>query len=158
MDHLPQLNLPPIDAKFARRGSIITIYDPLRKKYVALTPEEWVRQHFTAWLIRERDYPVHYVVNELGLRVNGHLRRADTVVYDRELRPLAVIEYKNTDIPVTQTVFDQIVRYNMEFKAPFIIVSNGMTHYCCKIDFINSSYNFLTEIPTYQTMLQAVAK
>lgn len=149
---LPILNLPPIEGRFANVGGLASIYDPLREKYVALTPEEWVRQHFTAWLMNEKGYPRHLIANEIGLNVNGRQRRADTVVYSRKLTPLAVVEYKNADIKITQAVFDQIVRYNMVFKAPFVIVSNGMAHYCCAIDFASHTYRFLREIPGYEVL------
>lgn len=149
----PRLNLPPIvtDMVITDAG-VMSIRDPLRRRYVALTPEEWVRQHFTGWLTGHKGYPERFVVNELGLKVNGRRRRADTVVFDRHLRPLMVIEYKRASVPVTQKVFDQIVRYNMTFNAPYVAVSNGMVHYCCHIDFVRRSYAFMSDFPDYPSI------
>lgn len=152
-EHLPVLNLPPFRPELSRTADgLLTALDPLRGKYVALTPEEWVRLHFTNWLTAYKGYPASLVVNELGLRLNGRLRRADTVVYDKCLKPLMVIEYKRASVSVTQKVFDQIVRYNMVFHAPYIAVSNGLTHYCCHIDFATRSYTFLKEFPDYNAI------
>ncbi len=153
-EQMPRLNLPHFspELKLTDDG-VLSIYDRLRAKYVVLTPEEWVRQHFTNWMLNHKGYPARLVVNELGLKLNGRRRRADTVVYDRRLRPVMVIEYKRSTVRVTQEVFDQIVRYNMTFKAPFIAVSNGMTHYCCRIDFATHEYQFLKEFPDYPAIV-----
>ena len=154
-EHLPQLALPPLPASRLALAEgpdgrpVATILDPQRSKAVVLTPEEWVRQHFVAWLINEKAYPRSLVVNELGLRVNGRPRRADTVVFTPDLRPLMVVEYKRASVAITQKVFDQIVRYNMTFQAPYVAVSNGLRHFCCRIDFATHSYAFLREFPSY---------
>ena len=150
------LNLPPAplevrpDADSRRGGS--EVFDRLRHKWVALTPEEWVRQHFVAYLMEQRGFVPSLMTNEYGLRLNGTLRRADTIVFDKGLRPLAVVEYKAPSVEITQKVFDQIARYNMVFQAPYLIVSNGMRHFCCRYD--GDGYRFLPEIPTYQEMIQ----
>ena len=153
----PRLNLPPISPRIENCGGTLSIYDNLRHKFVALTPEEWVRQHFTAWLINSKGYPRSLIANEIGLKVNGRPRRADTVVYDHSLRPIAVVEYKNADIAVTQQVFDQIVRYNMVFRAPCVMVSNGIHHFCCAIDFGKHSYTFLRDVPDWEKLLGIAA-
>ena len=151
---LPRLNLPPLDAPLrtgaasARDG--MEIYDPLRRRWVALTPEEWVRQHFTAFLATERGFPAALMANEVALRLNGTSRRCDTVVYDRALRPVCLVEYKAPSVQITQKVFDQIARYNSVLRAAYLIVSNGMCHYCCRFE--GNSYSFLPDIPAYGVM------
>ena len=145
-----QLNLPQCELKLKKRESAgCEVYDPLRKRYVALTPEEWVRQHFVAHLIARCHYPAALMGNEVSLIQNGIKRRCDTLVADRNGRPLVIVEYKAPSVPITQKTFDQIVRYNMVLRASYLIVSNGLTHYCCRIDYDNDSYAFLPEIPDY---------
>ncbi len=146
------LNLPTYDAKIRRSNNALEIFDPLRRKYVTLTPEEWVRQHFINYLITEKKYPASLMANETGIKLNSLTRRCDTVVYNKQLEPLMIIEYKESNVQITQQVFDQVVRYNNVLKVPFIVVSNGITHYCCRIDYENQSYNYLTEIPEYQDL------
>lgn len=146
------LNLPSYDAKIRKNGSLMEIYDSLRRKYVALTPEEWVRQHFVNWLIRDKEYPTSLMANEAGIRLNSLTRRCDTVVYNPYLDPLMIIEYKESNISITQDVFDQVVRYNTVLKVQYIIVSNGVNHYCCKMNYDKQSYDFLTDIPNYREL------
>ena len=146
------LNLPSYDAKIRKNGSLMEIYDPLRRKYVALTPEEWVRQHFVNWLIIDKEYPTSLMANEAGIKLNSLTRRCDTVVYDQHLDPLMIIEYKESNISITQDVFDQVVRYNTVLKVPYIVVSNGVNHYCCKMNYEKQSYDFLTDIPNYREL------
>lgn len=151
----PVLNLPPCaldirpDAD-SRRGAD-KVYDRLRQRWVSLTPEEWVRQHFVAFLILQRAFPPQFMTNELGLKLNGTQRRADTMVYTPSLRPLAVVEYKAPEVTLTQKVFDQIARYNIVMGAPYLIVSNGMHHFCCR--YRDGGYVFLPDIPAYPDML-----
>ena len=128
------------------------IFDRLRGKFVALTPEEWVRQHFVAFLIDHKGYPAGLMANEVALSLNGTSRRSDSVVYDHSAKPLVIIEYKAPSVRISQKTFDQIIRYNMVFQAPYLIVSNGLNHYCCHIDFENRSYKFLPDIPSYQEL------
>lgn len=128
------------------------IYDPLRRKFIALTPEEWVRQHFVNWLISNKEYPTSLMANEAGIKLNSLTRRCDTVVYNQHLDPLMIIEYKESNISITQDVFDQVVRYNTVLKVPYIVVSNGVNHYCCKMNYEKQSYDFLTDIPNYREL------
>lgn len=156
MNTLPQLNLPPIDAQLrpdsdSRRGGV-EIYDHLRRLWVALTPEEWVRQNFVAFLANERRFPAVLMGNEVALRLNGTVRRCDTVVYTRDLKPLCIVEYKRPDVVISQKVFDQIARYNSVLLAPYLIVSNGLAHYCCR--YTKKGYVFLKTIPLYDEMLK----
>ena len=145
-----ELNLPEYDYKVKKRddGSW-SIWDRLRERWVALTPEEWVRQHFVEWLISDRGFPATLMGNEVSLNQNGIARRCDTVVADHTGEPLVIVEYKAPDITVSQKTFDQIVRYNMVLHARYLIVSNGLSHYCCQIDYINGRYRFLADIPQY---------
>lgn len=146
----PQLNLPYLNLRLKEENGEKKIFDPLREKWVILTPEEWVRQHFIAWLQSEFHYPASLMANEIGLDVNGTKKRCDTVIFRSDGNPLIIIEYKAPHINVTQAVFDQIVRYNTTLKADYLIVSNGMNHYCCKIDYINNTYHFIPKIPDYK--------
>ena len=145
------LNLPPAPLKFRQGKKGTEVFDPLRRKWIVLTPEEWVRQHFTAWLV-SMGYPALMMRNEVGIRLNDTLRRCDTVVYDRTLHPAVIVEYKAPSVAVTQKVFDQIVRYNMVLQVPFLMVSNGLNHYCCRLDHEARSYVFLHGIPPYETV------
>lgn len=128
------------------------IYDSLRRKYITLTPEEWVRQHFVNWLIVDKNYPASLMANEAGIKLNSQIRRCDTVVYNQQLDPLMIVEYKESNLPINQNVFDQVVRYNTVLKVQYIVVSNGVNHYCCKMDYEKQSYEFLTEIPNYKDL------
>lgn len=146
------LNLPEYPLKVKKNGSRLSVFDRLRKRYVALTPEEWVRQHFVEYLIEAKQFPAALMANEVSLTQNGIKRRCDTLVADREGKPLVIVEYKSPEIEITQQVFDQIVRYNMVLHARYLMVSNGMTHYCCQIDYENTTYSFLSEIPCYEEL------
>lgn len=146
------LNLPVFEWKIANQKGKRVIFDIIRKRYVALTPEEWVRQHFVHYLINHKEYPAALMANEVQLKLNGTIKRCDTVLYNRDLSPKLVIEYKAPHIEITQQVFDQITRYNMVLKVDYLIVSNGMQHYCCKIDYTNQSYIFLQDIPEYKLL------
>lgn len=128
MPQLTSLNLPPNPLDIRDDGT--SIYDPLRRKCVIITPEEWVRQNFVAYLINQLHYPAPLMANEVSLTLNNTRRRCDTVVFDRHARPWMIVEYKAPDVPVTQQVFDQIARYNMVLGAPYLTVSNGLRHFC----------------------------
>lgn len=146
------LNLPPYATKIAVRDGKNSIWDIIRRKYVALTPEEWVRQHFVHFLVEHKGYPVSLLANEVALTLNGTSRRCDTVLYNRTLSPRMIIEYKAPHIPITQKVFDQISRYNLVFRVDYLIVSNGLSHYCCRMDYDHQSYEFLKDVPEYREL------
>ncbi len=146
---MQRLNLPEYQFNIKNKDNTFVILDTLRKRWVTLTPEEWVRQNFVRFLIEDREFPAALMNNEISLTQNGIKRRCDTLVADRQGAPLVIVEYKAPTVEITQKTFDQIVRYNMVLKARYLIVSNGMTHYCCKIDYDNNSYCFLEEIPCY---------
>ena len=143
------LNLPSYPAKILKRNGKNVIFDPLRQKYVALTPEEWVRQHFVHLLTDFKGYPKGLLANEIQLNLNGTKKRCDTVLFNKDLSARMIMEYKAPNIEITQAVFDQITRYNMVLKVEYLIVSNGMRHYCCKIDYNTMQYTFLPDIPSY---------
>ena len=121
---MQELNLPPFDYKIIEKDSKPFIFDVIRRQYVALTPEEWVRQHFVHFLINHKGYPLSLMANEVQLKLNGMSRRCDTVVYNRELKPRVIVEYKAPTVNITQQVFDQICRYNMVLQVDYLIVSN----------------------------------
>ena len=145
-----EINLPPYDIKLYRKNDRTVIYDFLRRRNVVLTPEEWVRQHFTHYLVEQKGYPSALMMNEVTLDINGMRKRCDTVLYDRTAaRPRMIMEYKAPDVPVTQAVFDQISSYNSVLRVDYLIVSNGLTHYACKVAQDGLTYEFLTAIPDY---------
>lgn len=143
------LNLPPYDIKITEREGKRQIFDTLRKSYVALTPEEWVRQHFVNYLLQHKGYPAALTANEVAITLNGMTRRCDTVVYDKNLRPRAIVEYKAPTVKITKEVFAQISRYNLVLRVDYLVISNGMQHYCCRMDYEKNSFSFLREIPDY---------
>lgn len=168
----PRLNLPPVSLRVMRcDDGVWRVHDQLRDKFVALTPEEWVRQHFVAYMIDCLCYPKPLLANEVTLSLNSTRRRCDTVLFAPaghraghlsgdstpgftlgNLRPLAIVEYKAPEIEITQKVFDQIARYNLVMGAPLLIVSNGMRHFCCLTG--QGGYRFLREIPSYDSLLR----
>lgn len=143
------LNLPAFDVKVAERDGRTVIFDAIRRRYVALTPEEWVRQHFVHFLLEHKGYPQALMANEVQVLLNGTKKRCDTVLYRRDLTARMIVEYKAPDVEITQKVFDQITRYNMVLKVDYLIVSNGLQHYCCCINYEKNSYTFLQDIPMY---------
>ncbi len=147
---MEKLNLPPYQAKIKTAEGRNRIFDSLRQKFVALTPEEWVRQHFVNFLTEHKGYPKELMANEVQLSLNGMSRRCDTVLYSRQLQPRMIIEYKATNVSITQKVFDQICRYNIVMRVEYLIVSNGLQHYCCRVDYDNNTYEFLSDIPNYE--------
>ena len=144
-----QINLPAFDIKVSRRNGKTFVFDILRQRYIALTPEEWVRQHFVNFLVHHRGFPQSLLANEIELHLNGMNRRCDTVLYRKDLTPRLIVEYKAPKIPINQKVFDQISRYNQVLHVDYLIISNGMEHYCCKMDYERLSYSFLHDIPFY---------
>ena len=147
-----RLNLPSFKIKLSGTIQKPMIYDILRRKHVALTPEEWVRQHFIHYMIECKSYPASLMANEVSLKYGSKSLRADTVLYNRSLKPIMIMEYKAPDIAITRNVFDQISAYNLLLHVDYLIMSNGMQHYCCKMDYENKKYLFLKDIPTYDKL------
>lgn len=146
------LNLPPFDVKLDVRDGKTAIFDVIRRRYVALTPEEWVRQHFVHFLLEHKGYPQALMANEVQVLLNSTKKRCDTVLYRRDLTARMIVEYKAPEVVITQKVFEQITRYNMALKVDYLMVSNGLQHYCCRMDYEHGSYTFLPDIPDYQSL------
>ena len=147
-----RLNLPTYEIKIAQRGNKQLIFDFLRRKYVALTPEEWVRQHFVHYLIEHKGYPAGLIGNEVELNVGEKKLRCDSILYNKVAQPQMIIEYKAPQKKLQQKTFDQISAYNLLLKVDYLIVSNGMQHICCRMDYENQKYCFLEGIPNYQEL------
>ena len=143
------LSLPSIEANIKKEGEKSLIFDNLRKRYVSLTPEEWVRQHFVGYLINHKHYPAALMANEISISLNGMTRRCDTVVYNRQLEPLAIVEYKAPTVGINRKTFEQAMAYNNVLRVPYIIISNGLRHYCCHLDYTQMQAEFLQDIPEY---------
>jgi hypothetical protein len=150
---LKELNLPPYSFKITGDDKSEMIFDPLRKKYVRLTPEEWVRQNFLQYLIQQGKYSPGLIGVEVMFHFNKLKRRVDILIHDRTGKPVMIVECKSPDIQIDDKVFDQIVCYNMEYKVPYIIVTNGLVHYICKINHEDKSYEFLNVIPLFEDII-----
>lgn len=150
----PQLNLPPTTLRVRKnKQGRPLVFDPLRKRYVTLTAEEWVRQHFVAFLIHVLGYPSGLLANEISISVGGVNRRCDSVLFARDGgTPRLIIEYKAPQVVITQDVFTQIQSYNSVLKVDYLIVSNGLQHFCCHIDYLTQKVIFLHEIPYYDEL------
>lgn len=146
---MQQLNLPEYAFRIKTEDGKTMIFDAIRRKFVALTPEEWVRQHFIEYLKNEKNYPASLMAVEKQVTINQMQRRFDLLVYSRSHQPCLIAEFKAPDVKITQEVFDQVVRYNMALKVAGIIVSNGLQHFACKMDYANNKYSYLREIPGY---------
>ena len=133
------LTLPDFPARITEKNGKTFIFDKVRKKHVSLTPEEWVRQHFVNYLITEKHYPS---------------KRCDTIIFNAEQRPFIIVEYKAPHVEITEEVFRQILRYNMSLHARYLIVSNGIRHICCQIDYEKQTYAFLKDIPTFSDAIK----
>jgi hypothetical protein len=141
------LNLPSYPFKLKSNENKTLIFDNFRKKYVVLTPEEWVRQHFATFLVEEKKYPVSLIALEKQLSINGLKKRTDIVVYNKKGLPEIIVECKAPHVTINQGTFDQIARYNLQLDANYLIVTNGISHYFCEVDCKNASYVFLKDIP-----------
>jgi hypothetical protein len=146
---MTELNLPSYNYKFKSSENKRFIFDTIRKKFMVLTPEEWVRQHFVHYLIRYKKYPVSLIAIEKQLTVNELKKRTDILVFDKKGNPDIIVECKAPKVPINQSTFDQIARYNLKLNAKYLIVTNGLQHYYCQMDFENERYVFLENIPDY---------
>ena len=151
---MKELNLPGFDIKMRGTREKPEIFDFLRRKYVALTPEEWVRQHFTHWLVVYKGYPKGLLGNEIAMKCGEKTLRCDSILYDKESRPQMIIEYKAPTVPVTQRVFNQISAYNLLLHVDYLVVSNGCQHYCCRMNYEKRTFEFLQDIPDYSDISQ----
>ena len=145
-----ELNLPVYDIKVRGTRERPEIFDFLRKRYVALTPEEWVRQHFTHWLVEHKGYPKGLLGNEIALKFGEKTLRCDSILYNKEAEPQMIIEYKAPSISLNQRVLDQISAYNHLLHVDYLTISNGIQHICCHMNYEQRCYEFLPDIPDYQ--------
>ncbi len=148
---MDKLNLPQYNFRFITEGGKQLVFDIVRKKYVVLTPEEWVRQNMVQFL-SEKKYPVSLMAVEKKIVINQQPMRFDLLVYSKKGHPYLIAEFKAPAVKISQAAFDQVVRYNMELKVPYIMVSNGMEHFICKVDYSKNSYSFLKGIPDFGDM------
>lgn len=144
-----KLNLPTYSFRTKQEGDKLKIFDEIRKKFLVLTPEEWVRQNFIRYLVELKSFPASLMAVETGLQLNGNQFRADLLVYNKQGKPWMIVEFKAPEVKITQKTFDQIARYNLTFEVPFLIVSNGLEHYCCRVDFEAKNYQFFREVPQF---------
>jgi len=151
---LKQLNLPQYSFKINGKEDNEMILDPLRRKFVKLTPEEWVRQNFVQYLINEGKYPAGLLGIEVLFRLNKLKRRVDILVHNRLGEAIMIVECKSADVKIDEKVFEQIATYNMKFKVPYLVVTNGLHHYACKIDHQEMKFEYLLVIPLYEDLLQ----
>ncbi|OQX79417.1 MAG: restriction endonuclease subunit R [Bacteroidetes bacterium 4484_249] len=147
-----KLNLPEYKFRIREIDHKKKIFDRFRKKFVSLTPEEWVRQNFLMYLTLEKNYPQSLIAIEAGLQLYKRKKRTDIVVYNNTGKPVLIVECKAPEVKLSQDVFDQIARYNMALQVNYLIVTNGLEHYCCLLDYKNNSYRFLKEIPEFQNI------
>ena len=146
------LNLPPFGPKISERAGETIVWDPIRKVWTAFTPEENVRQAFVSYLVNHKGYPASHIANEQAIELNGMSRRCDSVIYDKAGAPKVIVEYKRPTVAITNKVFAQIARYNIVLHVDYLIVSNGLKHYCIKMEYPAGKYIFLQDIPNYSDL------
>jgi len=149
---MQKLNLPSYDFRQIEEEGRHFIFDPFRKKYVSLTPEEWVRQNFARYLNEELEYPASRMMTEVSLRLNGLAKRSDILVYDRQGQPLVLVECKAPAVKITGATFDQAARYNMVFRVSWLLVTNGLQHYCCYVNYKTQKVEFKDSLPHFNTL------
>lgn len=128
------------------------IFDELRRKYIVLTPEEWVRQNFIRYLNEEKNFPPVLIAIEKGIKVNKLQKRFDAVVFNRRGKPVMLIEFKSPDVKIDQKVMEQVARYNLSLNVSYLIVSNGLVHYCCVINKKTGDFSFISDIPDFSIL------
>ncbi len=146
---MQKLNFPTYSFRFKSNENKISIFDCIRKKFIVLQPEEWVRQHCIHYLISEKNYPESLINVEKELFINGLKKRYDIVIFNPDGSIHLIVECKAPSITINQSTFDQIAQYNLTLKASYLMVTNGLNHYYCQMDFSNERYNFLKDIPNY---------
>ncbi|MBL6448314.1 type I restriction enzyme HsdR N-terminal domain-containing protein [Fulvivirga sp. 29W222] len=144
-----ELNLPRIECNIRKKEGKIEIFDVVRKKFIQLTPEEWVRQHMIHFLINEQEYPKSLIKVESGLKYNRLQKRSDILVYSRSATPFLIVECKSYDVKITQATIDQVSVYNKQLGAPYAVVSNGLIHYCCEFDRKTGKMSFINSFPNF---------
>lgn len=149
---MKQLNLPGFEFKTRTVANQLQIFDPVRRKYVALTPEEWVRQHFVHFLIEHRNVPMSHITVEKSIRVSHLAKRADIIVFKGGMKPILAVECKAPSIEVNEEVFYQILRYNMTLRVDYLVVTNGLRHIYCKVNYDHQKAIFIEDIPFYEQL------
>lgn len=144
------LNFPKYSFRFKSSENKTLVFDEIRKKFVVLTPEEWVRLHVVQFLLQGKNYPKSLINVEKQLKLNKTTKRYDIVVFNNDGSIFLIVECKAPSIPISQIAFDQIARYNLALNASFLMVSNGLEHYYCQMDYENECYVFLKDIPNYK--------
>src|ERR1051326_6762001 len=146
-----KLNLPEYNFRIQKTERGLQIFDPFRKKFVALTPEEWVRHNFIRYLVEEKKYPVSLIAVEAGLKYNKLQKRSDIKIHDRKGNVWMIVECKEPNVKITQDTFNQVAVYNMshKIKTQFLAVTNGLKHYCCELNYEQENYSFLKDFPEY---------
>ncbi len=147
---MKQLQFPTYSFRFKNSENKVAIFDEIRKKFIIITPEEWVRQHVIQFLLQDKKYPKSHINVEKLLKINHLTKRYDVVVYKPNGDITILVECKAPEVKITQSTFDQIARYNMTLNADYLMVTNGLNHYFCKMDYVNEKYDFLSELPNYQ--------
>ena len=148
-----KLNLPAYDFRYRTEGEMRLVLDVYRKRFVKLTPEEEVRQRFARYLVEEKGFPASLIMTEYSLKLNKLSRRCDILVHKPAGHPALLVECKAPEVKISQASFDQVARYNLAFKVSYLIVTNGLKHYCCLIDFETEKITFLKEIPAYESLI-----
>jgi len=151
---MSKLNLPSAKFKYKTEGTKRFVFDVIRKKYVALTPEEWVRQHIIHYLTGHLDYSPGLISVETLVKVNGLNQRADIVVYDRKGKPVMIVECKSPDVKIDNAVFEQVARYNLKLGVRFLLISNGIKHYCAMLNKEEGNYKMLKAIPAFDELVR----
>ena len=152
---MQKLNLPEYQLKVRMEAERKEIYDPFRKRFFVLTPEEWVRQNFLQFLVQEKGFPASRIAVEKGLKVNGMSRRFDAVVYDSHAQPRVLLEFKAPEVKLSQSTFDQAAVYNLSLVVDYLLISNGLQHYGARVDIQQGEISFLKEIPLYKQIEEA---
>ena len=147
---MKQLQFPSYSFRFKNSENKVAIFDEIRKKFIIISPEEWVRQHVVQFLLQDKKYPKSHINVEKLLKINNLTKRYDVVVFKPDGNISILVECKAPEVKITQCTFDQIARYNMTLKAEYLMVTNGLNHYFCKMDYEKEQYDFLQELPEYQ--------
>ncbi len=148
---MQELNFPAYRFRLKNSENKVWIFDEIRKKFLVLQPEEWVRQHVVRYLMEGKGYPKSLIQVEKLLTLNKLRKRYDVVVYNPDGSIAILVECKAPSVPVTQATFDQVARYNLELRASYLMVTNGLAHYFCRIDMEKGGYDFLRELPSYRS-------
>jgi len=147
------LNLPTYLFNTKSENGRTYIFDSIRRKFIVLTPEEWVRQNFISYLNKEKQFPLSLIGVETELRFNKLRKRTDILLFNRTGNVKAIVECKSPEVQLNKKTFEQVLRYNLVYKVPYIIITNGLNHFCCKLNYLANNYEFTKEIPDFKTLI-----